>query len=86
VHALLVATALALRESELAVAFEDPIRQLTQLIRSNSLPDQQRDLGLDATDGLRAYIAEQLSQDKKQNPKQRHIVLRGGVPQSGPTG
>jgi hypothetical protein len=86
VHVLLVATAIALRGSELAVAFEEPIRQLNEVVRSKSLPDQRRDLGLDATDGLRGYVAAQLRQDKHENPKQRHTVLRAGTPQSGPTG
>jgi hypothetical protein len=60
VHALLVATAIAMRGTQLADAFEDPIRQLNPIVRSNATPDRKRDLGLADNDGLRRFVAEQL--------------------------
>ena len=68
---LLVATSMALHREELAVAFEEPMRQLSEVVRSKLLPDPKRDLALKITDGLRGFVAEQLHDDKKENPKQR---------------
>lgn len=78
VHALLVATALALRASTLSSEFEEPIQQLNQILRSNESPDRKRELGLGATDGIRKFVAEQLRQDRSENPKRRHAGLGPG--------
>ena len=79
VHALLVATAMALRESALADVFESPIRKLNQVVRSHDSPDRKRDLGLAVIDDLRKFVAEQLRQDQSANPKRRHAVAEGGL-------
>lgn len=86
VHALLVATAIAFRVSELAEAFEVPIRQLRDLVDSNAPPDPTRDQGLDATDGLRKLIAEQLRRDTTENPKRRHVPGPGVARDDAPAG
>lgn len=74
VHALLTAIAMTLQESELAGAFEKPLWRLTQIVHSTASPDKKRELGLIATDGMRAFVAEQLMRDQKQNPKQRRAL------------
>lgn len=79
VHALLVATAIVLRGTDLADAFESPIRKLNQVVWSHESPDRKRDLGLAVTDDLRKFVAEQLRQDQSANPKRRHAVAEGGL-------
>lgn len=75
VQSLFLATAMALRGTEIASAFEGSAQRLAEIVRSNALPDRKRDLGLVATDGLRKLIAEQLRRDANENPRQRHVAF-----------
>lgn len=83
VHALLVATTIALRESELAGPFDEAVRRLGKILASDATPDQRGDLAFYATDNLRHFIGEQLHTDKNENPKQRHVLPSGGVRRNG---
>jgi uncharacterized protein YllA (UPF0747 family) len=77
VYALLVATAVAVRGSSFSAPVEAPLRRLRDLVQSKTLPERRRDIGLELTDELRQFVAEQLRCDADENPRQRHDVSRG---------
>jgi hypothetical protein len=78
VQSLLVATSMALRESELAAPFQAPIQKLHDLIHSHVALEQRRDKAIEITDDLRHFVAGLLHRDAKENPRQRHFRPKFG--------
>jgi hypothetical protein len=75
VRSLLFATAAALSGSPIKEHIDACLPLVVARMRET--PDQRRESVLAATDDLRVYVAEALSRDAKDNPKQRHNTRPG---------
>ena len=71
-HALLEATAIALKGKSLQPIFIAPLAELKALVFSGKTAETKHGEALNVTDDLRQFIADQLRLDEQANPKQRH--------------
>ena len=76
-HSSLISAAEALRESRFAVAFQSAADEVRKVAAIKLSKQDDHNLKLDRTDGLRAVIAEELDIDARENPKGRHNCRYG---------
>ncbi len=72
-HGIIFATSRALSGTHFSPIFESTVAELARIIRSTESLDRKREDALNATDGLRKFLSEQLPQDQIANPKRRHV-------------
>jgi hypothetical protein len=84
VQAVFVATRIALACSRSASAFDTPIESLDGIMKSSLPADRKNVLALEATDNLRGVVADELAQDRVENPKQRYKLPEKVAKNSGP--